>query len=100
MGLDVIWKNGGGVELGAFHDHEYAFVNAVLAASALEYPSLARIDEYRDTTVPPDHSLLEEVIRLRDAYPDPGGREQLTRLVGLLRQALNLPGSYLQFRGD
>lgn len=100
MGLDVIWRNETGEQLGAFYDTEEAFVRAVLDAREREYPTLGRIDEYRTSQIPANQSVSDEVSRLRDHIFDPAVREQLSRVLALIRRAASQPGSYLEFVGD
>jgi len=100
MGLDVIWRSEQGHELGAFHDQDYVFVQAVVNLREREYPTLGRIDEYRTTHLSPSDALIEEVSRVRNGIVDAGAREQLTTLLGLLRRAAVSPGTYVEFVGD
>jgi len=100
MGLDVIWRNEQGDELGAFYDQDDVFVRAVADLREREYPTLGRIDEYRTTQLPPSDSLVEEISRIRSGSSDAAARERLSALVGLLRRAAVSPGTYLEFIGD
>lgn len=100
MGLDVIWRNEQGDELGAFYDQDYVFVQAVVALREREYPTLGRIDEYKTTQLTPSNALVEEVSRVRNGSSDAAARERLSALVGLLRRAAASPGTYLEFIGD
>ena len=100
MGLDVIWKNERGEELGAFRDTTYAFVHAVVDLSERDFPILGPIDAYRTTLLTPTDSILSEVSRVRDSIADSAAREQLSHLVALIRRASVSPGTYLEFVGD
>ena len=77
MGLDVIWRNEHGDELGAFCDQQGAFAQAAVEVREREYPNLGRIDDYRTTHLAPSDAL-----------------------VGLLRRAAIVPGTYLELIGD
>lgn len=103
MGVDIIWRNAKGIEIGSFGDAQNVLARAVDNAHTSQplLKVLASIDTCGQGMImtPQTSTLCAELEIIRDNLSDVDARSELSRLLLLVRSVESAPGSYLEYVG-
>lgn len=101
MGTDLYWEDERRVPLDEVDDGLNLFIGAVMSAQLGGTTCLRFVDPYGDTTFNQGQIpvLIDETERLYASVKDPSARDQIARMLTLMRKSKRVH-TYLRFVGD